>query len=236
MSSRKHTRRHRWTAVIGSVASCALLSGCFGSGGSQPAAADHTRHHSPTTESTGPSGSTGSTGPSDPATTVGTSPPPTTGTPASLLTFSPKSNGKHSHACLALHPGDDPAEFLYYPVLIKASSPVSLDSVTTPHSDGIVVAGSWVAPAPQTPSTGMLEGWPPAKIFTQSSNVQWSQRVAAVGATLDPAQGWYNVFLRIQVDPTPGDSTMSGVQVTYHAASGSQTDTWVDHVKFSMSC
>ena len=103
-------------------------------------------------------------------------------------------------------------------MLVKASSPVDLDSVTTVHSDGVVVAGSWVAPAPQTPSTGTLPGWPPAKIFTQSSNVQWSQRVSAAGAALDPAQGWYNVFLRIQVDPTPGDSTMSGVQLTYHDA------------------
>jgi hypothetical protein len=229
MSPRKHTRRHRWTAVIGSVASCALLAGCFGSGDSQPTAAHHTRHHSRATQPTQPTQATA------PTTTIGTS--PTTSAPVtSLLRFSPPSNGKHSHACLALHAGDDPAEFLYYPVLVKATSAVDLDSVTTVHTDGVVVAGSWVAPAPQTPSTGTLPGWPPAKIFTQSSSVQWSQRVAAAGAALDPAQGWYNVFLRIQVDPTPGDSTMSGVQLTYHDASGSHTDTWVDHVTFSMSC
>jgi hypothetical protein len=121
-------------------------------------------------------------------------------------------------------------------VLIKATSQVDVDSITTDHSSGVVVAGSWVAPAPRTPSTGTLPGWPPPKIFTQSSNVQWSQRVSSAGATLDPATGWYNVFLRIQVDPTPGDSTMNGVVLTYHDAGGSHTDTWVDHVTFSMSC
>jgi hypothetical protein len=213
--------------VVGAAAACALLSGCFGSGGDQkPSAAHHTRHHSRATESSEPTDTT------DPSTT--TSSPPAT--PTSLLGFSPKSNGKHSHECLALHPGDDPAEFTYYPVLVKASAQVDLDDVTTVHSDGVTVAGAWVAPAATTPSTGTLAGWPPPKIFTSSSNVQWSQRRTAAGATLDPSVGWYNVFLRIQVDPTPGDSTMTGVQLTYHDADGSHTDTWVDHVTFSMSC
>jgi hypothetical protein len=231
MSLTKHSRRQRWTAVVGSLASCALLSGCFGSGGAQPAADHHTRHHS--------RGST-PTQPTSPPTTGETSSPPTTAptspSATSVLSYSPKSDGKHSHDCLAMHPGDDPAEFLYYPVLVKASSPVTLDGVTTQHSGGVVVAGSWVAPAASTPSTGTLPGWPPPRIFTQSSNVQWSKHVLAAGATLDPGQGWYNVFLRIQVDPTPGDSTMSGVQLSYHDASGSHTDTWVDHVTFAMSC
>jgi hypothetical protein len=225
-------RSRRWSAAAGSVAACALLSGCFGSGGGQPSSAHHPghHHHAP---SSGPSSSAPSESTSTPTQSTSSSPTTTT---TSLLRFSPKSDGKHSHDCLLLHPGDDPAEFLYYPVLIKATSPVDLDSVTTDHSSGIVVAGSWVAPAPQTPSTGTLPGWPPPKLFTQSSNVQWSRRISSVGASLDPTQGWYNVFLRIQVDPTPGDSTMNGVVLTYHDADGSHTDTWVDHVTFSMSC
>jgi hypothetical protein len=153
-----------------------------------------------------------------------------------VLRFSPRSDGKHNRECLQLHPGDDPAEFLYYPVLVKATAPVVVDAVSTDHSDGVVVAGAWLAPAPQTPGTGTLPGWPPPKIFTSSSSVQWSQRMSAAGVTLDPTAGWYNVFLRIQVDPTPGDSTMDGVVLTYHDGSGSHTDTWVDHVTFSMSC
>jgi hypothetical protein len=214
--------------VIGTLAACTLLSGCFGSGGGQePTAAHHTRHQSRATEATEPTAST------DPTTGTSETSAPTA---SSLLAFSPKSNGKHSHECLQLHPGDDPAEFLYYPVLVKASSQVDLDSITTVHSGGVTVAGSWVSPAAQTPSTGTLAGWPPPKLLTAGSTVQWSQRVTAAGATLDPSAGWYNVFLRIQVDPTPGDSTMTGVQLTYHDAGGSHTDTWVDHVTFSMAC
>jgi hypothetical protein len=213
-----------------------MLSGCFGSGGGQqPSASQHTRHHHPSA-GTSASTSTAATpsGSSSTPTASASSSVPTTTT--SALRYSPKSDGKHNKECLALHPGDDPAEFLYYPVLVKATSSVRLDSISTQHSSGVVVAGSWIAPAPQAASTGILPGWPPPKIFTSSSSVQWSKRVTAAGATLDPMGGWYNVFLRIQVDPTPGDSTMSGVVVTYHDGSGTHTDTWVDHVTFSMSC
>jgi hypothetical protein len=212
-----------------SVAACLLLGGCFGSGGDDQASSP--RHHRPTSRST--TGDVPSGSDSTPTATSSTSSPAAT---ASALRFSPRSDGRHNRECLLLHPGDDPAEFLYYPVLVKASGQVSLDQVTTVHSQGVVVAGAWVAPAPQTPGTGTLPGWPPPKIFTSSSSVQWSQRVAAAGATLDPSAGWYNVFLRIQVDPTPGDSTMSGVVLRYHDAGGDHSDTWVDHVTFSMSC
>ena len=220
--------RRSWPTVIASVASCALLAGCFGSGGSessQPKPGHHQSHPTPSNESSSP------TEPTTSSTT--TSPTPAN---AAVLRFSPKSDQKHSHECLTLHPGDDPAEFLYYPVVVRTSQPASLDEVTTEHSDGVTVAGSWVAPAPATPSTGILPGWPPPKIFTSSSTVEWSKRTDASGAALDPSAGWYNLFLRIQVDPTPGDSTMSGVQITYHDAAGSHTVTWVDHVTFSMSC
>ncbi|MGC4109559.1 MAG: hypothetical protein QM747_03850 [Nocardioides sp.] len=219
----------RWVLACCAVATCTVLSGCFGSGGGGDGSSEPPRHHhSPSAPTGTPTGS--SSTPTSP--TSATSPAGS----SSALSFTPKSDGKHNRECLQLHPGDDPAEFLYYPVLVKASDQVDVDSVSTAHSDGVVVAGAWLAPAPQTPSTGTLPGWPPPKIFTTSSSVQWSQRVTATGATLDPGAGWYNVFLRIQVDPTVGDSTMSGVVFSYHDANGSHSDTWVDHVTFSMSC
>ena len=218
--------RRSWPAFLGAVAACALLSGCFGSGGSDSSAGHPGKHH---TRSSAP------TTPSSPTTSTSTSMTPSP-SDAAVLRFSPPSDGRHSHDCLTLHPGDDPAEFLYYPVVVTTDTPITVSSVTTQHTDGVTVAGAWVAPAPATPSTGTLPGWPPPKIFTSSSTVQWSKRVTAAGATMSPTAGWYNLFLRIQVDPTPGDSKMAGVQVAYHDAAGDHTVTWVDHVKFSMSC
>ena len=47
----------------------------------------------------------------------------------------------------------------------------------------------------------MVEGWPAPAILVQGSSVQWSKRVPAAGAALDPATGWYNVFLHLRVYP-----------------------------------
>ena len=228
-------RRHTWAAVVGSAAALTLLSGCFGSDSQEPNAAHGTGHHSRTAE---PTGSTGPTVPTDPTSTIGTSQPPTTAPPSSTLRFSPKSGGKHLDDCQRLVPGDDPAEFLYYPVLVKAASPVTLDSIGDLHTtQGVVLAGSWVAPSAPTGETGTVKGWPPGKIVTGDPNLQWSKRVIAAGTTLDPGVGWYNVFLRLQVDPTPGDSATKGLVFRYHDADGAaHTDTWVATTKFSMSC
>ena len=38
----------------------------------------------------------------------------------------------------ACSPGDDPAEFVYYPVLLKATTRSTLDSVMTDHTQGVV--------------------------------------------------------------------------------------------------
>jgi hypothetical protein len=214
--------------VIGSVAACALLSGCFGSGDQQPAATHHTRHH----RATVPSDPTDS--PSTSAPTASTSPPS-----GPVLVFSPKSGGKHLNDCEKLEPGDDPAEFLYYPVVIKAPTSVTLRTVATGHTQGVVDAGAWVAPAGPTPETGTFKGWPPPKIVTADSNLQWSKRVPVSGAKLDPGVS-YNVFLRLQVDPTPGDSEVTGLEFTYGANSSSSevtiSATWKAETKFSMSC
>lgn len=210
-------------AVVGSVAACALLSGCFGSGGSEPTAGHRTGHHR-VQESSAP--------PESPPTSSSTTP---STSPTGPLSFSPRSGGKHLDDCQTLQPGDDPAEFLYYPVVIKASSSVTLDTVATEHTQGVVDAGAWIAPTGPTPETGTFKGWPPPKIVTGDSNLQWSQRSAAKGFTL-AAGPTYNVFLRLQVDPTPGDSKVEAIDFTYHDASGSQTVTWKATTTFSMSC
>jgi hypothetical protein len=222
--------RHRWTAVAAaSLALGALLSSCSGSDSPEPTAAHRTKQAQPS-ESGEP------TEPTSGPTTRSTPPP-------ASLAFSPKSGGKHLDDCQRLVPGDDPAEFLYYPVVVTPSSDADLDTVTTVHTDGVVEAGSWVAPVTATPETGTFKGWPP-KFVANDPNLQWSRRVAAAGSTL-AAGTTYNVFLRLQVDPTPGDSEVNGLVFTFHpashpashTASGSQTTaTWKATTTFSMDC
>ena len=220
-----HTRR-TWAAAVGSVAALTLLSGCFGSTSQEPTAAHGTKHHSRATQASTPTEVPDPSAPTD----ASSSPP----APASALRFSPRSGGKHLDDCQRLVPGDDPAEFVYYPVLVKPTASVTLDSLATDHTQGVVDAGSWVAPAAATPETGTFKGWPPTFV-AQDSNLQWSKKVPAKGASLDPGVS-YNVFLRLQVDPTPGDSAVKGLQFAYHDANGAHTDTWLATTTFSMSC
>lgn len=221
-----HTR-HRLVALAGSLVACVLLSGCFGGDDTQPTAAHSTRHHHHTPASTSPT----ETPTSEPTTSAPTSAPPVV--PA--LRFSPRSGGKHLDDCQRLVPGDDPAEFLYYPVVVTPTSEVTLDSVSTDHTQGVVDASAWVAPTGPTPETGTFKGWPPPKIVTADSNLQWSKRRPVSGATLDPGTS-YNVFLRLRVDPTPGDSAVNGIVFSYRTGEAQQSDTWVAHTRFSMSC
>lgn len=211
--------------MVASLAACALLSGCFGSGTDQ--AAHRSRHRaSPTV---GPTGTAESPSTSVP---IGPTSAPTV---ASDLRFSPRSGSKHVNDCQRLVPGDDPAEFLYFPVVVTPRTSVTLDSVTTDHTTGVVDAGAWVAPATSSPQQGTFKGWPPSTLITHSSQLQWSKRVPAQGATLAAGTS-YNVFVHLQVDPTPGDSTSKGLTLAYHDAGGSHTDTWVAKTRFSMSC
>jgi hypothetical protein len=219
-----HTR-HSLSALSTSVIACVLLvSGCSANNSSSSSAG-------PASPTSSASGSAPTEPTSEPTTSAPTSSPPAT----TAFTFSPRSGGKHLDDCQRLVPGDDPAEFLYYPVLVKVPTGLTLDSLTTDHTQGVVDAGSWVAPAAATPETGTFKGWPPPKIVTGDSNLQWSKRVPAAGATLEPGV-FYNVFLRLQVDPTPGDSEVKGTRFAYHDANGTHTVTWVAHTKFSMSC
>lgn len=219
-------RRHARAAYVGSMAACALLlSGCFGSGDDQKPAAHHTRpDHSRATEATSP--------PSEPSSPTSST---SSAVPASLLRFSPRSGGKHLDDCQRLVPGDDPAEFLYYPVVVTPASAVTLDSVDVEFTGGVVTAGSWVAPAGATPETGTFKGWPPPAIITHDSNLHWAQKVPAAGATLTAGES-YNVFLRLQVDPTPGDSQTRALEFHYSDADGPRTDAWKASTTFSMSC
>jgi hypothetical protein len=127
--------------------------------------------------------------------------------------------------------GSAPVDYLYYPVIVKSASPVTLDQLSVTFVDGVQVAGSWVAPAAPNAGTGFLEGWPPPAILTQSSSVQWSQRVEAQGAQLAGGTP-YNVFLHLRVYPDSLPYTTNGVVLTYHDDAGTHQDTWVDHVTY----
>jgi len=120
--------------------------------------------------------------------------------------------------------------------MVQAPSPVTLDSASVTYADGVQVAGSWVAPAASTGGTGMVDGWPAPAILVQSSSVQWKQRVPAAGATLDPATGWYNVFLHLRVYPDALPLKTDGVVLTYHDDAGHETVTWVDPLSFPAQC
>ena len=120
--------------------------------------------------------------------------------------------------------------------MVKASSPTTLDSAAVTYADGVQGAGAWVAPAASTGGTGVVEGWPAPAILAQGSSIQWNKRVPATGATLDPATGWYNVFLHLRVYPDALPLHTDGVVLTYHQAGNPQTVTWVDHLTFQTKC
>ena len=213
--------RHAWPVAAAALALGTLLSGCSSSDSREPTTSHRTGHHRGQ-ESSEPTVSISPTAHSTPPS-------------ASMLRFSPRSGGKHLDDCQRLEPGDDPAEFLYYAVLVTPVADVGLDGLGTDHTDGVVEAGSWVAPASSTPETGTFKGWPP-RFVAQDPNLQWSKRVPAAGASLT-AGTTYNVFLRLQVDPTPGDSTVSGVEVSFHDANGTPaTASWKATTTFSMDC
>lgn len=223
------SHRHRFLAPA-LAAAAVLLTGCLGGGsGSSSPQAGHTRHHvpSPTTSSETSSAPT-SVPTSTPTSTAPTTPPQT------ALRFSPRSDGRHSHSCY-LDTGNTTADYVDYPVIVKATSLVDLDSVSIVHTAGVSVAGAWVAPAPADAGTGLVAGWPPPSILTQSNTVQWSKRVTAAGAALEPG-GSYNVFLHLVVDPDQLPAKATGVVFTYHDQAGAGSVTWVDHVSFKLSC
>ena len=225
--------RHGVRTAVAAVGVCALLSGCSGSSSPEPpAATGRTRH-----PSSAGSPSEGSSTPTSPATSEATTAPTsgsTSGT-SPTLRFSPKSDGRHSHTCYAIA-GSQPVDYVYYPVMVQTTSPVTLDSAAVTYADGVQVAGSWVAPAASTGGTGIVEGWPPPAILVQGSSVQWKKRIPAAGAALDPATGWYTVFLHLRVYPDALPLHTDGVVVTYHDNAGDETATWVDHLSFKASC
>jgi hypothetical protein len=127
--------------------------------------------------------------------------------------------------------GSDPVDYLYYPVVVTPSADVTLDSLSVTYVDGVQMVDSWVAPAPAGAQTGLLPGWPPQSIVTQSSSLQWSKKVEAKGAALTGGAP-YNVFLHLRVYPDALPYTTKGVVFTYHDASGSHTATWAQQVTY----
>jgi hypothetical protein len=235
--------RHRWAAVALSLALGATLAGCSGAESSEPTAGSSGRHQSGApSDGTSSEPSTGTSGESSGEPTDETSSPTTSVTPtggSSLLRFSPRSGGRHLDDCQTLVPGDDPAEFLYYPVVLTPKTSMTLQEVGTDHTQGVVDAGAWVAPVGPTQETGTLKGWPPSKIVTGDPNLRWRERVRAVDATLAPGTS-YNLFLRLQVDPTPGDSKVRGITIQFldddDPAALSHRVLWAATTTFSMDC
>jgi hypothetical protein len=220
--------RHGLRSTVLALGACALLSGCFGSGSPTPAA-DHTPHKSrdatPSTDAT----STPTTPPTSEPTSA-----PTTGTASGpALAFSPKSDGRHSHTCYTIS-GSAPVDFVYYPVLVKATSPLHLTSAAVTFADGVQVAGAWVAPSAATRGTGTVQGWPPSDLIGNPS-VQWNQRVPAVGADLTPGT-WYNVFLHLRVYPDALPLKTDGIDFEFTTGDGGHSVLWADHVAFQTTC
>lgn len=223
--------RHGLRTTALAVAVCALLSGCFGSSSPEPTAAHSQRHRSP--------GSTSPTEATSPPTTPPTSEPTTTTTgstgEASLpLRFFPRSNGPHSHSCYTIT-GSTPVDFVYYPVVVKASAAVQLTTAKVTYADGVQVAGAWVAPSAPTRGTGTVQEWPAGPDLTENPNVRWGERMPAAGASLTPGT-WYNVFLHLRVYPDALPLATSGVVLTFTDTSGSHDVTWVDHLAFKTAC
>lgn len=216
---------------------CALLTGCFGTTSPEPTSSLPRHHPSPTQATLSTTDTSSPTSPpTSPATSTPTSSAPTTSGPASVLRFSPKSDGRHSHTCIAVA-GSDPVDYVYYPVMVAASAPVTLDQVSVTYADGVQVAGAWVAPRASTGGTGIVEGWPAPSILTQSSSVQWSKRVTAAGVSLAPGAPSDTVFLHLRVYPDALPVTTDGVALTFHEATGgSAKTTWIDHLTFRATC
>lgn len=226
--------RHRLGSLAAALTATVLLGGCLGSGsGSSSPQAGHTGHTRPTTPSTPPTSEPTSPPTSTPPTSTPTSSAPTA--PAQpALRFSPKSDGRHSHSCYN-DAGGTTTEYVDYPVIVTPTTSVDLDSVSIVHTDGVTVSESWVAPAPANAGTGLVSGWPPPSILTQSNTVQWSQRVTAAGATLDAGTS-YNVFLHLVVDSSRLPAKTAGIVFAFHDQAGNDSTTWVAHVAFKASC
>jgi hypothetical protein len=220
----RHGSRRSALLAAGLVSLALLTAGCSKSASQEPTASQSGTAGSPRASGMPTSGAPTSSAPTSSA------PSSSSGLPAPLLAFDPKSAGRHSQQCIQVS-GSDPVDYVYYPVIVTDASPVTLDDLSVTYVDGVQVAGSWVAPAPADAQTGLVQGWPAPSILTQSSSVQWSQKVVAKGATL-AAGTPYNVFLHLRVYPDALPYTTKGVVLTYHDGAGTHTDTWVAQVTY----
>lgn len=219
----RHGTRRSTLLAAGAVSLALLVTACSSS--PKPTASHRPRHSASSTPSASDEPSSTPT-----SSTPSPSEASSSGAPASLLTFDPKSAGRHSHTCIQVT-GTAPVDYIYYPVIVTPTSAVTLDTLSVTYADGVQVAGSWVAPATSNNGTGFIKGWPAPPILTQSTSVQWSKRVVAAGATLAAGTS-YNAFLHLRVYPDALPYRTDGVVFTYHDAAGDHTDTWVDHVTY----
>jgi hypothetical protein len=211
------------TTAVAAVA-CALLSGCFGSSSPEPTAT-HSHHHTPSGTPT-----------STETTTAPTVAPSTSGAPVSrALHFDQPSNGEHSRECFNVS-ADGPTDYVYFPVLVRSSTVVDLDTAGTTHSAGVRDVASWVAPAPDPADHGVIPGWPADPAVTRSKALNWSHRVPAAGAALQPETQWYSVFVHVAVDTAMLPARIDGLVLSYHDAAGAGSVKWVDHITFQAEC
>ena len=188
----RHGSRRSTLLAAGAVSLSLLVTACSSS--PKPTASHRPRHSASSTPSASDQPSSTPT-----SSTPSPSEASSSGAPASLLTFDPKSAGRHSHTCIQVT-GTAPVDYIYYPVIVKPTSAVTLDTLSVTYADGVQVAGSWVAPATSNAGTGFIKGWPAPPILTQSTSVQWSKRVVAAGATLAAGTS-YNAFVHLRVYP-----------------------------------
>jgi hypothetical protein len=216
--------RHGLRTTAVAVGACAVLSGCFGSSSPEPTAA-HAHHHK----------SHGST-PSTSTTTAPTISPSTSGAPVPrVLRFDQPSNSEHSRECFNVS-ADGPTDYVYFPVLVRSSTVVDLDTAGTAHSAGVRDVASWIATAPDPADHGVIPGWPADPAVSKSKALNWSQRVPAAGAALQPDTAWYSVFVHVVVDTTQLPAHIGGLVLSYHDATGAGAVKWVDHITFAAAC
>jgi hypothetical protein len=137
--------------------------------------------------------------------------------------------------CAVVRRQPHPADFVYYPVRIRASQPVRLTSVTLADASRVVADGTWIAATSRLPEEGIVRGWPAPPLLLGSRHACWSERQSASGASLRPDR-WYTVFVHV-VAPADGQpARLGGLTVAYRDADGENSRTWSDHLRFGPGC
>ena len=116
----RHGSRRSTLLAAGAVSLSLLVAACSSS--PKPTASHRPRHSASSTPSASDQPSSTPT-----SSTPSPSEASSSGAPASLLTFDPKSAGRHSHTCIQVT-GTAPVDYIYYPVIVTPTSAVTLDT------------------------------------------------------------------------------------------------------------